>query len=109
LAARIVTGSLVNSGYFTIRKGGGVKARSLVRVLVKPEADRILRLHVRVLLGLDQGERDPALLNHIAVGSTSRSEPMAGQFPTCLYFVMEDEIKANMVRSSSCSCKRVRG
>src|SRR4029077_10302052 len=51
LAARVVTGRLVNSGHFTIRKGGGVEARRLVRVLVEPEADRVLWLHVRVLLG----------------------------------------------------------
>src|ERR1035438_5288324 len=57
LAARIVTGSLVNSGYFTIRKGDGVEARRRMRVLVEPEADRVLWLHVRVLLVLDQGER----------------------------------------------------
>src|SRR5947207_5065685 len=57
LAARIVTGSLVNSGYITIRKGDGVEARSLMRVFVEPEADRVLGLHVRVLLVLDQGER----------------------------------------------------
>src|SRR4029077_16228513 len=54
LAARIVTGSLVNRGYFTIRKGGGVEARRFMRVFVEPEADRILWLHVRVLLVLDR-------------------------------------------------------
>src|SRR6202035_5123077 len=42
LAARIVTGSLVNSGYFTIRKGDGVEVRRLMRVFVEPEADRVL-------------------------------------------------------------------
>src|SRR6266571_1134248 len=57
LAARIVTGSLVNRGYFTIRKGDGVEARRLMRVFVEPEADGVLWLHVRVLLVLDQGER----------------------------------------------------
>src|SRR5882762_6990991 len=57
LAARIITGSLVNRGYFTIRKGGGVEARRLMRVFVEPEADRVLWLHARVLLVLDQGER----------------------------------------------------
>src|ERR1700686_665608 len=56
LAARIVTGGLVNSGYFTVRKGDGVKARRLMRVFVKPEADRVLWLHVRVLLVLNQGK-----------------------------------------------------
>src|ERR1700686_3271544 len=50
LAARIVTGSLVNTGYFTVRKGGGVEARRLMRVLFETEADRVLWLHVRVLL-----------------------------------------------------------
>src|SRR5882762_9333965 len=53
LAARIVTGSLVNSGYFTVRKGGGVEARRLMRVLFETEANRVLWLHVRVLLVLD--------------------------------------------------------
>ncbi len=56
-AAWIVSGSLVNSGYFTIRKGDCVEARRLMRVFVEPEADRVLWLHVRVLLLLDQGER----------------------------------------------------
>jgi hypothetical protein len=46
----------VNNGYFTIWKGDGVKTRRLMRVFVEPEADRVLWLHVRVLLVLDQGE-----------------------------------------------------
>src|SRR3982074_1998693 len=50
LAARIVTGSLVNCGYFTIREGDGVEASRLMRVLVEPEADSVLWLRVRVLL-----------------------------------------------------------
>src|SRR4249920_2282618 len=50
LAARVITGRLVNSGHFTVRKGGGVEARRLMRVLVEPEADRVLWLHLRVLL-----------------------------------------------------------
>src|SRR5258707_7002899 len=37
LAARVVTGRLVNSGHFSIRKGGGVEARRVNRVLVEPE------------------------------------------------------------------------
>jgi len=45
----------MNSGYFTIRKGGGVEARRLMRVLVEPEADRILWRQVRVLLMLEEG------------------------------------------------------
>src|SRR5438874_12157653 len=57
LAVRIVTGGLVNAGYFTIRKRGCVEARRLMRVFVEPEADRVLWLHLRVLLVLDQGER----------------------------------------------------
>jgi hypothetical protein len=44
LAAWIVAGSLVNGGYFTIRKSNGVEARRLMRVLVEPEADRVLWL-----------------------------------------------------------------
>jgi len=32
-AARVVTGRIVNRGYFTIRKSGGVEARSLMGVL----------------------------------------------------------------------------
>src|SRR5436190_6832371 len=42
LAAWVVTGRLVNRGHFTIRKGGGVEARGLMRVFVEPEADRVL-------------------------------------------------------------------
>src|SRR5258708_6965892 len=57
LAARVVTGRLVNSGHFTIRKGRGVEARRLLRVLVEPEADRVLWLHVRVLLMLEPGAK----------------------------------------------------
>src|SRR5262249_49483305 len=53
LAARIVGRGLVNSSYFTIRKGGGIEARRLMRVFVEPEADRVLWLHV--LSMLDQG------------------------------------------------------
>ena len=50
LAAGKVTGRFVNRDYFTIGKGGSVEARSLLRVFVEPEADRVLRLHVGVLL-----------------------------------------------------------
>ena len=46
LAARKVTGSLVNSGYLTIRKRGDVEARRILPVLIEPEADRVLWLHV---------------------------------------------------------------
>src|SRR5262249_31697929 len=42
LAARVVTGRLVNSGHFTIGKGGGVEARCHLRVFVEPEANRDL-------------------------------------------------------------------
>src|SRR5687767_15852715 len=50
LAARVIRGRLVNSGHSTIRKGGGVEARRLMRVLVEPEADRVFWFHVGVLL-----------------------------------------------------------
>src|SRR5207244_10651953 len=46
LAARVVAGRLVNGGHFGIRKGGGVEACRLMRVLVEPEADRVLWFHV---------------------------------------------------------------
>src|SRR4051812_5402445 len=52
LAARIIIGSPVKSGYFAIREGEGVEARRLMRVLVEPEADRVLWFHVCVLLVL---------------------------------------------------------
>src|SRR5215471_16574973 len=55
LAARIVTGRIVNSGYFAIREGGGVEPRRLKRVLIEPEADRVLWLHVSILLVLRSG------------------------------------------------------
>ena len=35
----------MNSGYFTIRKGDGIKARRLMRVLVEPETDDVLWLY----------------------------------------------------------------
>src|SRR5262249_36339550 len=57
LAAWIVTGTLVKRGYFPIRTGDCVEVRRLMRVFVEPEANRVLWLHVRVLLVLDQGER----------------------------------------------------
>src|SRR5262249_24595696 len=41
LPSRIVAGSLVNTGDFTIRKGGCVEPRRLERVFVEPETDRI--------------------------------------------------------------------
>src|SRR5262249_31953935 len=56
-ATRIVTRRRVNRGYGAVWKGGGVEARRVLRVLVEPEADRVLWLHVRVLLVLNQGER----------------------------------------------------
>ena len=56
LAARIVTGSPENSGYFAIREGGGVELRRRMSVFVVPDADRVLWLHDRVLLVFDQGE-----------------------------------------------------
>src|SRR5439155_24305983 len=59
LAARVVTGGLVHSDHCTIRKGGGVEARRLMRVLVEPEADRVLGLHTCVLLVLVR-RRTPA-------------------------------------------------
>src|SRR5258706_526112 len=49
LAARIVTRCLPNGGYFRIRKGGSVKARGFMRIVVEPETDRVLRSHVPVL------------------------------------------------------------
>src|SRR5207253_3069386 len=33
-------------GHFTVRKSRGVKARRLLRVLVEPETDRVLRFHL---------------------------------------------------------------
>src|SRR5512132_2603452 len=50
LAAGVVTGRPVNRFHFTIREGSGVKARRLLGVLVEPETDRVLWLHVPVLL-----------------------------------------------------------
>src|SRR5262245_59316333 len=51
-AARVVRWRLVNRVHFTIRKGRGVEARSVMRVLVEPETDCVLWLHIRVLLVL---------------------------------------------------------
>src|SRR5947207_9961273 len=45
LAARIVRGRLVNGGHFTIRKGGGVKARRVNRVLVEPATNCVFWRH----------------------------------------------------------------
>src|SRR5262249_16191061 len=56
LATRIAPGASRTSRYFPVRKSEGVEARRLMRVLVKPEADRVLWFHVRVLLVLDHGD-----------------------------------------------------
>ena len=53
LTAWIVSGGIVNGGYFAIREGGGVEARRVMCILVKPEADRILWLYSRVLRVFD--------------------------------------------------------
>src|SRR4029434_10058630 len=52
-AAWVVSGRFVNSSHFTIRKGGGVKARRVVGVLIEPQTDRVLRLHRQCLLVLE--------------------------------------------------------
>src|SRR5258708_39156944 len=88
LAARIVTGSLVNSGYFTIRKGDGVEARRLMRVFVEPEADRVLWLHVRVLLVLDQGAGRGLCVGPYQCPTNSSADLMRptsqiGRYPSC--------------------------
>ena len=54
LATRIITGRLVDGSDFAIRKGRGIEARRLMRVLVEPKADRVLWFNVRVLLALPQ-------------------------------------------------------
>src|SRR5439155_5793538 len=46
LAARVVARRLVDSGHFTIRKGGRVEPRRVLCVLVEPEADRVFWFHV---------------------------------------------------------------
>src|SRR5439155_8901050 len=42
----VVARRLVDSGHFTIRKGGGVEPRRVLCVLVEPEADRVFWFHV---------------------------------------------------------------
>src|SRR5207248_6453099 len=61
LAARVVTGRLVNSGHFAVRKGGGVEARRLNRVFVEPETNRVLWLHGCVLLCARSGRTPRSL------------------------------------------------
>src|SRR6185295_16915961 len=46
LAARVVARCLVDSGHFTIRKGGGVEPRRVLCVLVEPEAERVFWFHM---------------------------------------------------------------
>jgi hypothetical protein len=66
-AARVITGRFLNSGDFTVRKGGSVEARRLMRVLVEPEADRVLWLHIRMLLGsLLRGQLDEENANRVS-------------------------------------------
>src|SRR5262245_19268565 len=45
LAAREVAGRLVNRSHFAVRKGSGVEARGILRVLVEPEANGVLGFH----------------------------------------------------------------
>ncbi len=77
LAARIVAGSLMYSGYFAVRKSGCVETRRLVRLFVEPEADRVLWLHLRVLLVLGRDNVATFASNR----TTSRYETTIGQFP----------------------------
>lgn len=44
-AVRVVARGLVNPGDFTVRERGRVKARRVLRVLVEPDADGVLRFH----------------------------------------------------------------
>src|SRR5213592_2902240 len=50
LAARVVARCLVDSGHFTLRKGGGVEPRRVLCVHVEPEADRVFWFHVSFTL-----------------------------------------------------------
>jgi hypothetical protein len=50
LASRKVTRRRVNREHFTVRERGGIEARRLLGVLVKPQAGRVLRDHGGVLL-----------------------------------------------------------
>src|ERR1019366_2681077 len=49
LASRKVTGRRVDCAYFTVRERGGIEPSRLFGVLVKPQADRVLRDHGGVL------------------------------------------------------------
>src|SRR5207237_1215038 len=49
LAARVIGRCLVDSGHFTVWKRGGVEPRRSLRVLVKPEADRVFGFHGSLL------------------------------------------------------------
>src|SRR5262249_13846758 len=49
LATRKIARRLVDGGHMTIRKGGGIEVGRVLRVVVEPETDRVLRLHVRQL------------------------------------------------------------
>src|SRR5262249_20069731 len=71
----VVSGCLVNGGHFTIRKGGGVEARRLMRILVEPEADGVLWLHIRVLLVLIRA--NAAVSASRALGRFDNSKPSA--------------------------------
>jgi hypothetical protein len=72
----------VNSGHFAIRKGGSVEARRFMPVLVEPEADRILWLHVWLLLVLDQGER--RVLRVERIGRISPLQHRSAGFGKCM-------------------------
>src|SRR5262249_29201270 len=65
LAVRIVTGGLVNSSHFTVRKRAGVEACRLQRVLVEPEADCVLGLHVRVSLCSIRAQRSTGRIGSV--------------------------------------------
>ena len=58
------------SSYFAIGEGGRVEACRLLRVLVEPEADRILWLHIVVVLALSCIAGEPLQAIVLALSAT---------------------------------------
>src|SRR6266545_590383 len=101
-AARIVAGCLVNSGHFTIWKRGGVEARRFMRVLVEPQADRVLWLHRRVLLVLGTSSRPISHWRRYYSGRSASSASWIATMANCHPALVPCNKYTTPARSSSC-------
>ena len=97
-----------NSGYSTVREGGGVEARRFKRVFVEPEADRVLWRHVSILLALGQGDRQgfPGRFVSVATDSCDDLLQSALQIVRILAFRERTDCNVISVRISERELRR---